>query len=415
MKLYQRIFAALFILCLYGFSVSNLVVTGSQTWTDLKELGDSHKAADGLQEYTAAVDALLVDNLVGGHFWNEVYGTVYAALGKSEENNFSIVKDRKGFLQRSNFWNTTDITAMEAAQRVRRMQDDVEELGTKVIFLMYPSKYDEKRTEGIYGISYENADELGDEFLRYLRRYNVDYIDFRNMDEVEHVSEEDMFYVSDHHWKAETGFYIMEKIVEHLNQVYDAGLDPDGFFRNPDNYVTETYKDIYMGSMGRETGFIYSGLDDYTYLYPTFETEFYRQYINSDHEVSRLQGDILKTLINRKYISYDDVYNREMYNSYVGGIYRIERITNKQNPNGINVMFIRDSYSSPVGVFLAPMCSKLNMYWALECGGDYLEEKIEEQKPEYIFIAFTAPQLSDTAMPFYKEEVKAGERGGDTG
>ena len=35
--------------------------------------------------------------------------------------------------------------------------------------------------------------------------------------------------------------------MDHLNRKYDANLDPDGFYRDLNNYTIETYGNIYMG------------------------------------------------------------------------------------------------------------------------------------------------------------------------
>ena len=93
-----------------------------------------------------------------------------------------------------NFWNTSNVEAKELALRVRRLQDAVADKRTKVVCMVYPAKYNEQWSEGYYGIPYNDLNEYVDEVLLYMRRYNVDYIDFREVFFDVEMSMEEIFY-----------------------------------------------------------------------------------------------------------------------------------------------------------------------------------------------------------------------------
>lgn len=403
MNIYQKIFAIIFFISLFGFSSFNVLSEGKNIISDVKEHGFPENRKK-LQEFTANVDSILAANLYGDHFWNETYGAVYKALGKNEENNFAYVKAPNGILQYADFRNTNKSTELELALRVKRLMNVANKQDAQVVFLLYPSRYDADVDEGYYGIPYRDMNYFADNFLMYLRRYNVDYIDYRDVFSKQGKSVEDIMCSTDHHWKMEAGFDAMTYLVKYMDEKYDAGFDPSGMYTDINNYVTETYHSNYLGSMGRETGEIYSGLDDYTYISPTFETGFKRMCENTDYAKIEMEGDFNAVIMNKKYLAFEDIYKRELFNTYLGGIYRVERITNTVNKEGPKVMFLRDSYSSPVGAFLSPMCSKLNMYWTQYCSENYLDEKIEDEQPDYIFVAFTPYKLLSEDFTFYVSE-----------
>lgn len=415
MKRYQKIFAVLFLLLLLPFSILNFFWERGAIRGGIAELEKPKKAAE-LKEYMQSVDGLITKNIAGGHRWNELYGSIYRALGKNEENSFKYVRDKKGFLYSGNFYNNSDVSAAELAGRVRRLQDKLKEKDTKFMVVMYPTKYNKDWSDGYYGIPYNDLNRFGDDVLRYFRRYDVDYMDFREILKDAGMGMDDIFYRTDHHWTVPTAFFATGKLIEHLNQHFNAGLDPDGFYRDIRNYRTETYENIYMGSQGRDTGEIYAGpLDDYTFIYPKFDTKFKYYYRYRGGKEGQKEGDMAHTLIERKYLDYKDPYEREMNNGYLQGIVRFDRIENELNPGGPSIAFIRDSYSSPVAAFLSPMCSRIELAWSIHfnpTGQGTIEKMVLGEKHfDYVILALAMDNFSNEGLPFCIEEKKTDAAG----
>ena len=415
MKRYQKIFAVLFLLLLLPFSILNFFWERGAIRGGIAELEKPKKAAE-LKEYMQSVDGLITKNIAGGHRWNELYGSIYRALGKNEENSFKYVRDKKGFLYSGNFYNNSDVSAAELAGRVRRLQDKLKEKDTKFMVIMYPTKYNKDWSDGYYGIPYNDLNRFGDDVLRYFRRYDVDYMDFREILKDAGMGMDDIFYRTDHHWTVPTAFFATGKLIEHLNQHFNAGLDPDGFYRDIRNYRPETYENIYMGSQGRDTGEIYAGpLDDYTFIYPKFDTKFKYYYRYRGGKEGQKEGDMAHTLIERKYLDYKDPYEREMNNGYLQGIVRFDRIENELNPGGPSIAFIRDSYSSPVAAFLSPMCSRIELAWSIHfnpTGQGTIEKMVLGEKHfDYVILALAMDNFSNEGLPFCIEEKKTDAAG----
>ncbi len=408
-KKYKQVFAGLFLSFLIGFSLVNLKEQKGKLNYYFKELGVPENREE-LQEFPQKADGILTENLWGGHIWNEMYGAVNKILLKNEENNFKYVRDKSGFLYSGRFWNFSQVDARELALRVRRLKDVTEEKGTKVMCLMYPTKYNQQWSKGYYGIPYNDMNDFADEVLLHMRRYNVDYLDYRKIYVEEGKTMEDIFYKTDHHWINSTAFEAMGSLLEYLEEKDGVVLDPDGYYRNLANYQVEEYKEIYLGSQGRETGVLYAGLDDYTYIYPKENSEYTYTYKYRNGETGRKKGDVLNTLINQKYLQYEDVYERELNNSYLQGICLTDQITNELNSEGVKILFIRDSYSSPLAVFLAPMCSQVDLVWSIHMTSASVEKIVEEGNYDYIFVALAIDNFTEEGLPFYKENIeKQGE------
>lgn len=59
-----------------------------------------------------------------------------------------------------------------------------------------------------------------------------------------------------------------------MNDTYGEHIDEDGYYSDLSNYNQITYKNIFLGSMGRKTGRYYAGADDFTLIYPAFPTNY---------------------------------------------------------------------------------------------------------------------------------------------
>jgi len=414
MKRYQAVFSALFLAGMFSLSALNLYRERDALQKKIQDI-ERPKAASEYKKYTKQLDGILSQTLVGGHRWNELYGTVYRALGKNEENSFKYVRDEDSVLYSGNFYNNSNLSAPGIAGRMRRLQDSLKDKGTKLVVIMYPTKFREDWSRGYYGIPYNNLNAYGDEVLRYLRRYDVDYVDVRDVFRDADMKAKDIFYHTDHHWTVPSAFYATGKIIDHLNQKLEANLDPDGYYRDLNNYTIETYSHIYMGSQGRDAGLIYSRrLDDYSFLYPKFATNYHYYSRYKGGKEANKDGPIERTLIDRKYLDYADPYDREMNNSYLQGVVRFDQIDNKLNPNGPTALFIRDSYSSPVATFLSPMFSRIELLWSLHfspTGDGSIQKMLEKKHFDYVFVALALDNFTNEGTPFYTDDPKAAENG----
>ena len=402
----QKIFAVLFIVTLLGFSVYNIYSSHEGIETELKEVGTPGSIWDA-KAYLATVDSALTGNLAFGYMWNDVYANVYNVFSKNEENSFKYVRDKDGYLYAGNFWNTSLVEPKEYALRIKRMQNLVEDRGTRIVVLLYPTQYNEEWSEGYYGIPYNDYNEFADELVRYFRYYNIDYIDYKQFFLAENKQVQDIFFKTAHHWTVQSAFEGFQILTEHLNDKYSENLDL--YYTDMNNYVTETHKEVFIGSQGRDAGINYVGLDDYTFIIPKFETSYeYTYYSTSGSEVQQT-GDIEKTLITKRYMEHDDYYARDMWNSYLNGICKYDHIKNLRNQDGLNVLFLRDSYSSPVATFFSSYCSNVDMMWTARTEREVIEGAVASNEYDYIFVAMAADSWVDGGAEFFLGKEEADE------
>ncbi len=401
MEFYQKISAILFLLLLFGFAGYNLYQEGEIVYDEIAQL--EVPAYTETKTYTAGIDTVLITNLAGDHFWNEVYGTVCKALGKNEENGFTYVRDRDGVLYYANLWNTTDVSMEELAKRVKRLQEDTKAKGTKVVMLLYPTKYDENWSDGYYGIPYQDMNDLADEFLMYLRRYGVDYLDYREILQATGKSASELFFKTDHHWTVETSFDATVSLVEFMRERFGEELDPEGFYCDINNYVIEEYKGSFLGSQGREAGLVYSGVDDYTFILPNFATRVKWKHRNLTESVDEQNGYVNGTLISKGYLKVKDAYERDLNSSYLGGVYLFDRVQNMDRPEGegLKLLFLRNSYSSCIATFLTPMVSSIDLVWTANSEENEIMPVIASGDYDYIFVALNVDNLCNDEFSFY--------------
>lgn len=421
---YQKIYAVIFMIMLFGFAGYNIwsnwenIVTevrdGIDTKVIINDLTENHDISS-LEASVRTVNTAVNNNFVGGNTWNEVYGALNEILGKNEENNFAYVRDKDGIEYYANFWNQPALSMKEAARRVKRMKDDLEPKGTKVLVLLYPTRYDSEWSNGYYGIPYQDYNEYADEYLRYLRRYGVDYIDYRELFEQTGKSGEEIFYKTDHHWHTEAAFFAMTKVVEYIKYGFGDDLDPTGKYCNINNYYRDTYKDAFMGSMGRETGELYGGRDDYTLLTPKFETSVRYKDISWSGRQFESEGTFNETLILKTQFEQDDLYERDLNSCYINGVMLVDEIRNDLAENEKSVLMIRNSYSSPLAVFLTPMVQKMDLLWGINASEEVIMERLENYHYDYVIFAFNVDNFdNEDNFTFYTKATEL-EESGDEG
>lgn len=405
MKFYKRIYACIILGIMFVFAIFNIVDQNKKIIDKVVTIKKPKNISE-VQYYLSQIDGTLTDKIAGEIFMKKVYGEVYNALGKNEENDFRVVRDKDGFLYSGNFYNNTNIDADKLVRKIRKFKDSLP-AKTKFSVLMFPTKYHESWSNGFYGIPYNDLNLYGDDVLRYMRRYDIDYLDYREVFLEEKRPLQESFYKTDIHWNNPTAFYSAGKFIDFLNTTFDAKLDLNRYYRNEENYDFEVVKRIYMGSLGRDAGEVYTGgSDDYTYIIPKFDTNYHYESKNSSGRKSERDGNVLNTLINKSYSDYKDVYLNEMSKTYLNGTANQDHIENKllEKSEAPKILLLRDSFASPFAVFLSPMFREVDMLWSSKYTEDELEEFLDGKEYDYIVIALSVDNFRVEAFPFYTSE-----------
>ncbi len=395
----KRIFAVIFLLVVISFSVLNF----RQSFEPLKLLFTESEGEDSVTP--AMLESTINENLYGKMSFIETYGFAQVLMGKRESNNFANIMDENGFLHYASFYKEDDSRIFEYAMRLKRLQDHVSQKGTKVLFVVTPTKYSSENTEFSIGMPVNDPNPVVDELLFYLNRLGVETLDLRESFPNEELSYEETFFKTDHHWTVPAAFYATKEVVNKIRDSFGEELDPDGYYTDLSNYDVVTYEDRMLGSMGRKTGVVFSDLEDFTALWPKFEGSFYREYEVNDgsltYEGSFAQALMYTEVLNGK----SDAYSEDPYSLYLNGLLNYEKIINREKPDGTSFFMIRDSYFSPVMAFMMPMCGRIDAIWSLEETEELdVESYLEQNTFDYVIMEIYPYNIESKAFNFFKEK-----------
>lgn len=281
----------------------------------------------------------------------------------------------------------TDTT--QAAQSLKWFSDTLNEKGIDLLYIQYPSKEQEGNDmlpSGITDYSNINTNAL----LKGLDENGVKYVDMRSLLEKKNGDWYSNFFVTDHHWKPETGFWAAGEIAEILNRDYAYGIN--GKIGELENYTVDVYKKCCFGSQGRVATLTYAEPEDFSLIYPKSETSFTVRY-NNDDEIS---GSFEETFFDKTNLSDTDYYNHSAYSTYLRGNKSLTRIRNNDCQNGKRLLVIGDSYNKCVVPYLAQTVESIDMLDRRYFNGSVLDY-IEKTSPDIVLVAYTPTLIGDAS------------------
>lgn len=401
----KECFGIFFLLFILLFSAVNVVVNNEMIM-DLAEEFCEMEDLDDLKEWIASVEADTTEDILGRMEFVETYGFLQKVMHKQEFNSFEFVQDGDNMLYYGSVMEkeTDDLTAY--AQNVRRLNEYVESKGAKLLVIIPPSKI----LPGVSNVNLEwplnNPNNRSDKLMILLQQYGVEAIDLRASLIKSGASIEELFFKTDHHWTPLAAFYGTKEVVKQFEERFGVSLDPDGYYTNLGNYHSYTFEQVYLGSTGRNTGVVYSGLDDYTLLWPECDMEF--TWINYEEDDQDEQdGTITEALLNASAVmEIEDLYDSNANRLYMDQVVDKDRIVNNSRPDLPKLTVLRDSYFTPMAFFLAPMCSEIDMVWTRNTADIDLEDFIRESELEYVILEVYPYNLDEQSFDFFHEEVE---------
>lgn len=398
----KRIFAIAFIVVVFVFSAANFY-HGNKAIIDVSK----EVMGDGIitQQDMAQLEGAVTDNFYGRMNFIETYAYMQHLLDKKECNNFTYIMDKEGYLHFASFYREEDTEVFEYALRVKRLQDYVEQNGTKVLFVVPPCKYDKEYTRFSVGMPVNDPNGIVDEIMFYLNRLGIETLDLREYFPNEELPYEETFFKTDHHWTIPAAFTASCVIVDKLEQSFGEDLDPDDYYTDITNYDVVTYQNGMFGYMGRKIGANYCPVEDFTALWPHYEGEFLRESMKESGEVERKHGSFQEALMDTSVLTMQtDIYSNSQYSLYLDELRSYEKIINEENREGVRILMIRDSYFSPVIAFMMPMCGEIDAIWNLEELDEIdIERYVKENEFDYIIVGIYPYNLNEAAFNYFKE------------
>lgn len=249
-----------------------------------------------------------------------------------------------------------------------------------LLYVNQPTKYlDDSIFAEKYGIeSFSNRN--ADEFLSRLREEKINYIDLRESIKTDNLNIYDMFYRTDHHWTVPTGLWAARKIAEGLNEY--SGYNIDTTIWDIEKYKKEVYTGCWLGEQGRKFGAKYTGLEDFTALYPTFETSFQ---FNYQPDASNAYSGTFDDFVKRELFSpSQNVYDAASWHY----AYEMTNCINNNVSSG-KILLLCDSYSQVMEPFLALGVNEINILSLRDLDDSFsLKKYISENNYDTVVIAY---------------------------
>lgn len=295
----------------------------------------------------------------------------YNGIIKLEENYFA------GFCAKH------DVT--EAAESTAALASFCETQDIDFLYIQLPfkiSKFDDPDLSGSVDFSNQNADD----FLRLLDKNDVDYYDLRETIHEEGLNHRDLFYETDHHWKAETGLWAAG---EFLDQLALRGYDVESAKLAPELFDYVVYPDWFFGSQGKKVTLALAEPEDFTLITPSYDTNFH--YYNPDVEVNET-GDF-SVMLDMSQFDNCDYLRKSAYHTYNYGDRPLIQIENLLLTEDTKVLIIHDSFSDPLIAFLSLGIKEVDALDIRSFTGS-VKSYIEQTKPDMVIVTYNPNALN---------------------
>lgn len=270
-----------------------------------------------------------------------------------EYENQSVARLDNGYLvYGSNEKKDCDVQAL--ADAVAQFDECLRGDGIDLIYIQAPEKLcqNDKSTRLPIGIYSESPDIS--EFMSCIRENGVDCIDLEERLHIDGKDHYGLFFRSDHHWKPETGFWANQLLCEKLQNEY--GYEIDDRVTDTDQYNCTVYKDCFIGPQGRRAGYLSAPKDDFSLIYPKFDTDLTVKIHNEEYI-----GSFENTVLRSEYINTGMFTSHSLYYAYTDKVCDFKIIKNNNDPNGKKVVLLCDSFGWTVAPYLALTCGQVHM------------------------------------------------------
>lgn len=315
------------------------------------------------------------------YVYENIIGWDILPYGGSE----GIVNLEEGYL--SYAMNEKDVEPL-----VERMMDFQQFLNQENIPLLYvqaPSKLSPEGEELPAGVSDYSNDTIK-KMVEGLEKAGIDTFNCTEWLMEQPEEYHDLFYKTDHHWTTETAFRIAGAMAEYLNEEYQFEF-PLEYYKE-DKYEIDYYEKWFLGSLGKKLTLAVVEPEDYQVYVPNFETDFS---IKIPERNIDLTGSFKDVILDYRHLQKKDYYGENMYASFMNRNDALGSITNNLAPTnkGKRILFIKDSYSTPVIPYLALGVEHIDSIYEQVFDGS-IRTYIKETKPDMVVVMYAVNSVT---------------------
>ena len=298
--------------------------------------------------------------------WNFVNYSEYNGLIMADNNYYIDIKPKQSI--------------SECADSTIELDEFCKKKGINFLYVQQPNKtckIEDKNIDGSLDFSNYNADS----FLGIIKKAGVDCHDHREDIHSDNLNHHSLFYGTDHHWKAENGCWAAKHLLEKIAEKYGYDINTD--LLSMEHFTKKTYKNRFFGSQGKKVGLKVAHPDDFTMLYPKYDTKFH--FIVPNKGIDKT-GDFRVTY-DMNQVRFTDYYHSSEYAAYNYSIAPVHKIDNLKNKTGPKVLLIADSFADCELSFIALGVNSLESLDLRFFTGS-VKTYIETSKPDIVIVAY---------------------------
>jgi hypothetical protein len=370
-----------------------------QTFATLKGLAGPDRAGvkATVKELKSSYSTLLKDDapaLINRYTYVNINGLFARLMGQRIMNKVILMDNGQ-----LNMASVARIDVTPAAEQIIEVYEHQKARGKAFLFVLAPYKVSEYENflppDSINHVN-DNADAL----MALLDAAGVPSIDTREELHKDGIAMKDAFYNTDHHWTSETGFWAFDKIVSRLIEEGALPADEAGV-TDIKNYDVKTYDKISLGFLGKRTGKYFDGLDDFSVIYPAFDTHLK---LNVPSRKIAKEGAFAETVLNLNVLNEKYTFDKTWIYSY--GTEAETLYENSGAPADVKMLTIDDSFGNMPIAYMSLYIKDIHQLDMRFYGGRMGEREIDFPKyfDEYdpdIVLMLTAPtELDDENVTY---------------
>lgn len=394
MKLKQTFTAAVFLFLLAAglWTVSVGTLHSGQGRALLAAAHEADGVSAGVRLVIDGAEGAVNRDLDGEHLFIQCFGALQRLLGRrvvqDADASSTVVKLDSGALQfvdlHAGYYDAT-----EHAMALADFSDRLAERGLPLLYVNAPQKIQRGTSPLPDGVA-EYGNEMGDRLLEVLEQRGVAAFDLRDaFDATQDYPS--WFFTTDHHWKPSAAFFAYQTLAPILS---GYGIETEPRYLDRASYRVAVYENWFLGSQGKRVGSFYAGTDDFEWWEPTQAGSFT---CDVDAYGIHRTGGWNESLLFPERMETRDWFSGNPYTLYSGGDYPLATITNHDNPDGGDIVLLRDSFACALTPFLALSCHTLTTIDLRYFDGS-LEDTVAALDPDLVMVLYCTSTAKQDAM-----------------
>lgn len=332
-----RTLAVVFVAAIFYIGYVTFPTTLVNTGNYLKDAKmDFAKARDTIDASYTGMLAFTGNPIQHKGAYINIYGYMSRAMGQRWVNSRALLDNG----------NIADVTGnLSSANRkktvasILQLYNAQKERGKYYLLVVAPDKVSKFNPGLPVGVT-DSYNKNWDTIIADVTAEGVPVLDLRDLAEQEGLDYASLHFKTDHHWNNETGFWAYTKIIERLKA--DIGINVDSLYTDKNSFDMKTYSDWFLGSDGKRVGSTYVGVDDFTIIYPKFETAMTIKIASAKVDKT---GNFYDVAYNHD-ANLKDYFNRNPYGADGWGDRDYITYRSESAPIDMKIMTNGDSYTN---------------------------------------------------------------------